>query len=578
MMNFNFCNYEDLSLQNEDKCRLDMNFPIQSAFLDMYHNSDKSTETKSNQKTFSNLKDELNKKNGTKEKKKIGKWTKEEDEILKELVLVYGGKSWKKVAEHIRGRTEIQCLHRWTKILQPGLVKGPWTIQEDRKLISWIKEFGPKKWSQCSEFIKGRSDKQCRERWFNCLNPQVKKGNWSSEEDYKIFYLYKKYGSKWAQIANYFEGRSENSVKNRFYSTLRRYVTEKNKSHSRKKAKNSNQVELLKETLDPNAVPSMKSSAYPKEELLKYFEISFHEAKMKFVEEKKFNERDLKLFDSQIDKKEEFSCSDVNENISIKNNNSVNFCLDKKETKSQSSLSDNNCFNNINMNLNNLHFELCNGLNPSSQEETIRLNVNDSQLSKEEASNYCKNMDIYSLEKNISDMCDENNMMFQEPQFANIDNYIDNMMEGIFKNKKESMDIEAYDSFNNFNAAVNYDNVNMNARNDGLEIFGSDSLTSLNQNDCVSLDLMNNSISGGLEMIGNASTRNLSHEKNNSSNSLNNSENFVNSIIQNIQNVDDVKKRGNVLHSLFDQLNDLERLIKNAKKELIKYEKTNTGK
>jgi len=574
-MNFDICNDEDFSLQNEDNCRLDVNFSIQSAFVDMYHTIEKSAGMKSDEKTSSNS----NKKNGTKEKKKMGKWTKEEDDILKELVLVYGGKSWKKVAEHIKGRTEIQCLHRWTKILQPGLVKGPWTIQEDRKLISWVKKFGPQKWSQCSEFIKGRSDKQCRERWFNCLNPKVKKGNWSSEEDYKIFFLYNKYGSKWAHFSIFFEGRSENSVKNRFYSTLRRYVTEKIKSYSAKKANNSNQVELLKETLSPYAFSSMKSSAYPKEELLKYFEISFHEAKTKFIQEKKFTEKDLKLYDSQIDKKEEQKFFEIDEDVSIKNNNSsINLCLDRKETKSQSSLSENNYFNNINLNMNNLHFDLCNGLNPSSRGESIRLNRNESQISREEAFNYYKNMDIYSLEKNISDICDDNNMLFNEPQLDNFDNYIDNMMDGIFKDKKVSMDIEAYDSFNNFDAAVDYDKSTKNVKNDCFDILGSDHHERDNQNNCLSLDLVNNSISQGFDVIGNMGSHSSNYEKNSNSNYLSKSEHFVNSIIQNIHNIDDQEKRGEVLDSLFDQLNDLEKLIKSAKRELIKYEKSGVGK
>jgi len=113
-------------------------------------------------------------------------------------------------------------LHRWTKILKPGLVKGPWTTEEDQKLIAWVKAEGPTKWAQCANFIKGRSGKQCRERWFNSLNPNVKKGNWSKEEDELIFDLYQKYGSSWSKIAKLLPGRTENAIKNRFYSTLRK--------------------------------------------------------------------------------------------------------------------------------------------------------------------------------------------------------------------------------------------------------------------------------------------------------------------------------------------------------------------
>lgn len=595
MINFNFCNDEELNLQNEDYCRLNMNFPIQSAFVDMYDNSLQiSTQMKSKNKTNSiSSNDESDRKKiSNRERKKMGKWTREEDEILKELVLVYGGKCWKKVAEHIKGRTEIQCLHRWTKILQPGLVKGPWTIQEDRKLISWVKKFGPKKWSQCSDYIKGRSDKQCRERWFNCLNPKVKKGNWTPEEDYKIFYLFKKYGSRWANIANFFEGRSENSVKNRFYSTLRRYVTEKKKSQGMKKnKKNCNEVQLLKETLSSNAINDIKPSACSKEELLQYFEISFYESKMKFVKEKKFSEQDLKLFDSQIDKREYHndyetnSNSDmhvlnsdnnmhnnsINENINVNlknNHNAINNPYnDKGETKSNSSFSENNCL--LNLNMSNMNFDFYSGFN-NSKADTIKLNASDSQLSRDEAFNMYKNMDIYSLEKNISDICDDNNMIFQDPLFTNFDNYIDNMMEGIFKNKNENNLNMNIDNIGNFNHIERDLNMNMNY-DDICRDFGSERLFT---DDLIQV----NSVQENNSILNSESDRSSCSDQKDKSNGMYNdkkdSVSIVNSTSNKIENGDEGKKKSEVLHSLYDHLNDLEKLIKSAKRELIRYEKS----
>eukprot|EP00357_Protocruzia_adherens_P031818 CAMPEP_0115004196 /NCGR_PEP_ID=MMETSP0216-20121206/19055_1 /TAXON_ID=223996 /ORGANISM="Protocruzia adherens, Strain Boccale" /LENGTH=584 /DNA_ID=CAMNT_0002370131 /DNA_START=68 /DNA_END=1822 /DNA_ORIENTATION=- len=160
---------------------------------------------------------------------KKGKWSPQEDAILREVVPYYGAKHWKKIAEHVEGRNAIQCLHRWTKILQPGLVKGPWTVEEDKKLIEWVKREGPHKWSQCSQYIPGRNGKQCRDRWYNNLNPEIKKGGWNQEEDNLIFQLYHKFGSQWSKIATFFNGRTENAIKNRFYSTLRRISNEKAK-------------------------------------------------------------------------------------------------------------------------------------------------------------------------------------------------------------------------------------------------------------------------------------------------------------------------------------------------------------
>lgn len=163
------------------------------------------------------------------DEKRTGRWSAEEDELLKKIVPFYGEKQWRKISQHMKGRSAIQCLHRWTKILKPGLVKGPWTTEEDQKLYEWVAKEGPTKWSQCSQIIIGRSGKQCRERWFNNLNPVVKKGNWSIEEDDLIFKLYMQYGSSWSKIAKHLKGRTENSIKNRFYSTIRKIAADRKK-------------------------------------------------------------------------------------------------------------------------------------------------------------------------------------------------------------------------------------------------------------------------------------------------------------------------------------------------------------
>ncbi|KAL4449321.1 hypothetical protein ABPG74_015703 [Tetrahymena malaccensis] len=108
--------------------------------------------------------------------------------------------------------------------------KGPWSFDEDNKLLDWVKANGPQKWSLCSETIPGRSGKQCRERWFNNLNPNVKKGNWTADEDDMIFQGYLQHGSSWSRIAKNLEGRTENSVKNRFYSTVRKLLSDSEKN------------------------------------------------------------------------------------------------------------------------------------------------------------------------------------------------------------------------------------------------------------------------------------------------------------------------------------------------------------
>ena len=95
-------------------------------------------------------------------------------------------------------------------------------MEEDRLLIEFVKTNGLRKFSLCPNHINGRSSKQCRERWYNVLNPNLKKKNWLLEEDYIIFLLYTKIGSKWSRISKIIGNRSDNCIKNRFYSYLRK--------------------------------------------------------------------------------------------------------------------------------------------------------------------------------------------------------------------------------------------------------------------------------------------------------------------------------------------------------------------
>lgn len=63
-----------------------------------------------------------------------------------------------------QNKSATQCLHRWQKVLDPALVKGPWTEEEDKKVIELVEKYGPEKWSYIASFLPGRIGKQCRER------------------------------------------------------------------------------------------------------------------------------------------------------------------------------------------------------------------------------------------------------------------------------------------------------------------------------------------------------------------------------------------------------------------------------
>lgn len=168
------------------------------------------------------------------------KWTPEEDEILTRAVLISGEGNWKKIAQSLNDRSHLQCLHRWQKVLNPALVKGPWKEEEDAKLTELVEKYGPKDWSTIAGHIPGRIGKQCRERWFNHLSPDVRKTNWTPEEDKIIIDAHSKVGNKWTNISKMLDGRPANAIKNHWNSTLLKRIQDSNGEPTIRRDRNRN--------------------------------------------------------------------------------------------------------------------------------------------------------------------------------------------------------------------------------------------------------------------------------------------------------------------------------------------------
>jgi hypothetical protein len=154
----------------------------------------------------------------------FGRWSNEEDDALRKAVASLGARNWKRIAVEFlkERRTDVQCLHRWQKVLRPGLIKGPWTPAEDATIRACIEQ-GVTRWSEIAKRVNGRIGKQCRERWHNHLDPGITRGEWTEHEDQQLILGQRTLGNKWSRIAKeYLPGRPENAVKNRWNAATRK--------------------------------------------------------------------------------------------------------------------------------------------------------------------------------------------------------------------------------------------------------------------------------------------------------------------------------------------------------------------
>uniref|UniRef100_A0A0A9HFK4 Uncharacterized protein n=1 Tax=Arundo donax TaxID=35708 RepID=A0A0A9HFK4_ARUDO len=111
-----------------------------------------------------------------------------------------------------------------------GLNRGSWTPQEDMRLIAYIQKHGHANWRALPKQAGLlRCGKSCRLRWINYLRPDLKRGNFTAEEEETIIKLHGLLGNKWSKIAACLPGRTDNEIKNVWNTHLKKKVAQREK-------------------------------------------------------------------------------------------------------------------------------------------------------------------------------------------------------------------------------------------------------------------------------------------------------------------------------------------------------------
>lgn len=108
-------------------------------------------------------------------------------------------------------------------IMKQKSIKIKFTPEEDEKLRNLVQAHGTNSWNLIAGLMGNRNARQCRERWKNYVNPELRNEPWTLEEDKLLVEKYEEYGPKWNKIAKHFVNRSDNSLRNRWQLMLRQW-------------------------------------------------------------------------------------------------------------------------------------------------------------------------------------------------------------------------------------------------------------------------------------------------------------------------------------------------------------------
>ena len=434
----------------------------------------------------------------------------------------------------------------------------PWSEEEDKSIKSLVNKYGTSNWTFISNQMgQNRSGKQCRERWYNQLNPNMKKNNWTNEEENILFTKHMQLGNKWSDIASFLPGRTLNDIKNHFYSKLRKFI--------RKTLKQINDENLFK----INGIDGCKYNGEKIYKMIKQYEITYKNLTKDTIFEM--------IIATEKNPKGKIIFNNDNSNINIDNNtynsNYINlgnnyFFNDtneeiriNKDDNYNNLIMNNNLFMNLNnyqkineeikekiINENNIDKQLINNNNNSKMKLKFKLEKKESKLKKR------KNMEL-NLDKentiNIKEILNnqgnknkikDNTNVIKDNYFSNENNNNNNKLIG-HKRKKIT-----YKKTNNLNLFE----LNNNSKKDNI-INGNNNCPNLLLSEEVPLKqkLKDNNVKNKKRKNKNASNKEINEKQNLENQNIDNNNQKNNNEIKFISKVENKEKNNFCFYSPF---------------------------
>ena len=397
-----------------------------------------------------------------------------------------------------------------TKIIS---IKGPWTYQENQLLIDWINKNGPKNWTKCAQFIKGRTGKQCREHWNNSLNTEIQKGQWTTEEDLLIMIFYKKFNGSWKKMIPIFKSRTENSIKNRFFSQLRKIASKYIKTGKRE-----------------------YSTKFGLETLLKYYGMGVEQAKKTFFKKNKMNNIEFEDYIHSI------------EALVNKKPKGQKF-IDLETLKSTKGI---NIISEINIDINESEDEFNKkSKKKNKKEENLQTNIKKKKKEKSEKNvlNSLENInsETVTFEINIksSEFEEFEEKEKEKEKIKDIANIRDNDKKNKFeKNKNEIEKVKDNNNINNNIEKMNFLNSNINNNlNYNINNMNNNIKSNINYNNSIN-STFNSNINNNINY--NINNFNFINDNNNIANNLNNN-------INNYYTINNVRNNNIIVNNNFNK-------------------------